>query len=143
MLSPLFSHLVSYEQIVGKCLSVHLKALPVLEKWLHCPVYYTLGWIDDGTSKGLYRFYEEAIADKLANGHHDNNINIHAWLTLPSMEIIDLTLSTSFSVLQGLKTGKGGIMVKKADDITGFAYVPMLVGETYLSKIGALNRVTW
>ena len=143
VLAPVFSQLVSYEQMVGQCMSLHLKTRPVLEAWLGCPVYYTLGWIDDGTAKGLFKFDDATIADKLANGHQDTTINIHAWLTLPSMEIIDLTLSTSFSILQGLKKGEGGVIVKKADDITGFTYKPMLVGEMYLSKIGVLHSVTW
>ncbi|OVZ88295.1 hypothetical protein CBW54_09590 [Yersinia kristensenii] len=143
ILAPIFEGMVSYEQMVGQCMPLHLKALPILEEWLGCPVYYTLGWIDDGTPKGLHKFDDDMIADKLANGHQDDTINIHAWLTLPSMEIIDLTLSTSFSILQGLKEGEGGVIVKKADEITGFAYKPMLVGEAFLSKSGILQNVTW
>jgi hypothetical protein len=143
VLAPVFEGIVSYEQMVGQCMPLHLKARPVLEEWLGCPVYYTLGWIDDGTPKGLHKFDDDFIADKLANGHLDDTINIHAWLTLPSMEIIDLTLSTTFSILQGRKEGEGGVIVKKADEITGFSYKPMLVGETFLSKSGILKNVTW
>ncbi|MFN1150169.1 hypothetical protein [Serratia liquefaciens] len=106
-------------------------------------MYYTLGWIDDGTPKGLHKFDDDFIAERLANGHQDDTINIHAWLTLPSMEIVDLTLSTTLSILQGRKEGEGGVIVKKADEITDFSYKPMLVGETFLSKSGILQNVTW
>ncbi|EQA1625022.1 hypothetical protein V5K00_RS23455 [Enterobacter asburiae] len=37
----------------------------------------------------------------------------------------------------------GGIITKKADEITGFAYKPMLVGEVFLSKAGIMQNVTW
>ncbi|HHO9701221.1 hypothetical protein [Citrobacter braakii] len=143
VLAPVFEGIVSYEQMVGQCMPLHLKARPVLEEWLGCPVYFTLGWVDDGTPKGVHKFDDAMIADKLANGHQDDTINIHAWLTLPTMEIIDLTLSTSFSILQGLKGGEGGVITKKADEITGFAYKPMLVGEAFLSKTGIMRSVTW
>lgn len=134
---------MTYEQMVGQCMPLHLKARSVLEEWLGCPVYYTLGWIDDGTSKGIFKFDDEVIADKLENGHGSETINIHAWLTLPSMEIIDLTLCTTLCIIQGLKGGEGRVLVKKADDITGFSYKPMLVGEAYLSKIGVMKNITW
>lgn len=143
VLAPVFEGIVSYEQMVGQCMPLHLKARPVLEEWLGCPVYFTLGWVDDGTPKGVHKFDDAMIANKLANGHQDDTINIHAWLTLPTMEIIDLTLSTTFSILQGRKEGEGGVITKKADEITGFAYKPMLVGETFLSKVGILQNVTW
>nr|WP_219826148.1 hypothetical protein [Scandinavium goeteborgense] len=143
VLAPVYEGIVSYEQMVGQCMPLHLKARPVLEEWLGCPVYYTLGWIDDGSAKGLHKFDDAMISNKLANGHHDEAINIHAWLTLPTMEIIDLTLSTSISILQGLKGGEGGAIINKADEVTGFTYKPMLVGESFLSKIGILQNVTW
>lgn len=134
---------MTYEQMVGQCMPLHLKARSVLEDWLGCPVYYTLGWIDDGTSKGIFKFDDEVISEKLKNGHGRATIDIHAWLTLPSMEIIDLTLCTTLCILQGLKGGEGGGIVKKADDITGFSYKPMLVGEAYLSKIGVMKNISW
>lgn len=124
-------------------MSLHLKARSVLEKWLKCPVYYTLGWIDDGSLKGMFKFDDQTIAEKLATGHHDETLNIHAWLTLPTMEIIDLTLTTTVCLLQGLKEGAGGVIVKKADEVTGLTYKPMLVGETYLHKIGVIKNISW
>lgn len=143
ILAPVFSGIHSYEQLVGECMPIHLKARPVLEKWLGCPVYFTLGWIDDGSSKGLFRFDDETIAEKLASGHQGETLDIHAWLTLPTMEIIDLTLTTTICLLQGIKEGEGGVIVKKADEVTGLSYKPMLIGETYLHSIGVIKSMTW
>jgi hypothetical protein len=143
VLAPVFEGIVSYEQMVGQCMPLHLKARPILEEWLGCPVYYTLGWVDDGTPKGVYKFDEDFITAKLKDGHQNDTINLHAWLTLPSMEVIDLTLSTTFAILQGYPEEAGGVLVKKADEFTGFAYKPMLVGEEFLIKSGLLKVVTW
>ncbi|HDY9206502.1 TPA: hypothetical protein RRJ23_004704 [Klebsiella pneumoniae] len=63
-------------------------------------------------------------------------MEIHAWLTLPSYEIIDLTLSTTFAVNHNQLENAGKFIAKKADDITGLIYRPMLVGDKYLEKIG-------
>ncbi|WP_374448041.1 hypothetical protein [Providencia sp.] len=142
ILAPVFLGIHSYEQLVGECMPIHLKARPVLEKWLGCSVYYTLGWIDDGSSNGLFWFDDEIIAEKLAAGHQDETLNIHAWLTLPTMEIIDLTLTTTLCLLQGRKEGEGGVIVKKADELTGLSYKPMLIGETYLHNIGVIKSIT-
>lgn len=143
VLAPAFEGITSYTQIAGQCMPIHLKARPILEAWLGCPVYFTLGWIDDGSERGLHKFDEEFIADKLKNGHQESTINIHAWLTLPTMEVIDLTLCTTFSILQNRKEGEGMVITKKADDMKGFSYKPMLVGEEFIAKIGVLQQISW
>lgn len=132
-----------YEQLVARCMPVHLQARPLVEEWLGCPVYFTLGWIDDGTPKGMFRFDDDFITDTLKNGYTGDTVNLHAWLTLPSMEIIDITLSTTISMLQGHKNQLGGVIIKRADDIKGFSYKPMLIGDEFLSKSGILHKFTY
>ncbi|EMX4958083.1 TPA: hypothetical protein QHC21_002963 [Raoultella planticola] len=63
-------------------------------------------------------------------------MDIHAWLTLPSYEIIDLTLSTTFAINNNQPENAGIFIAKKADDVTGLIYRPMLVGDEYLKQIG-------
>lgn len=142
VLQPALEGFTSYEQLVGQCLQVHLAAKSVIEDWLSCPVFYTLGWVDDGSPKGIFRFDDDDIKNKLENGHHEPTINIHAWLTLPTYEVIDLTLTTTLCLLQGLKDGGGGVLAKKADDFKGFSYRPMLVGDEYLKRIGLIKDIT-
>lgn len=129
---------LDFPDVVTQCLSIHYRMVPVLEQWLEIPVLYTLGWIDDGTDKGMFKFDNAFIADKLKNGHASSAVNIHAWLTLPSMEVIDMALVTSLAVLKGWSKGHGGVLAKHADEITGMAYKPMLVGPDFLRKTGLL-----
>lgn len=112
----------------------------VMEQWLGCPVLYTIGWVDDGTEKGMFKFDDAFIADKLNNGHAGGTVNIHAWLTLPSMEVIDVALITSIAVLQKLPEGHGGVLAQHPDELKGMAYKPMLVGPDFLRKSGILKE---
>ncbi len=132
---------LDFPDVVAQCMSIHYRLVPVLEKWLGCPVLYTIGWVDDGTDKGMFKFDDAFVADKLQNGHSSSTANIHAWLTLPSMEVIDVALVTTLAVLKGWKEGHGAVLAKHADEITGMAYKPMLVGPDFLRKSGLL--VEW
>lgn len=60
--------------------------------------------------------------------------------TLPSMEIIDLSLPTSIAFFRNSAEGLGGVIASHADELKhGLRYHPMLLGADYLNKIGALN----
>ncbi len=39
-------------EVVAQCLAIHLRLLPIVERWLECPVFYTIGWIDNGSERG-------------------------------------------------------------------------------------------
>lgn len=109
-----------------------------MTEWFRCPVLYTLGWIDDGSDEGLFKFDDAFIADKLRNVHMPGNVNIHAWLTLPSMEIIDVTLATTMAIAQGRPEQGGGVVMGYADEFKGLAYRPMLIGMDFLRRAGLL-----
>lgn len=132
---------LDFPDVVAQCMSIHYRLVPVLQEWLGCPVLYTIGWVDDGTDKGMFKFDDAFVADKLQNGHSGSTANIHAWLTLPSMEVIDVALATTIAVVQKLPQGHGAVLAKHADELRGMAYKPMLVGPDFLRKTGLL--VEW
>lgn len=127
---------LDFPDVVSQCLSIHLRILPVLEAWLRCPVLYTIGWVDDGTEKGMFKFDDAFVAERLKQGKSGGTVNVHAWLTLPSMEVIDMTLATTIAVVQKLPQGHGSVLARHADELRGFAYKPMLVGPDFLRKSG-------
>ena len=57
------------------------------------------------------------------------------------MEVIDVALVTTLAVLKGWREGHGAVLAKHADDITGMAYKPMLIGPDFLRKTDFL--VEW
>jgi hypothetical protein len=114
------------------------KATLGVRELVGCPVLYTIGWVDDGTAKGMFKFDDAFISDKLKHGHSGGTVNIHAWLTLPSMEVIDVALATTIAVVQNIPEGYGGVFAQPADGLNGMAYKPMLVGPDFLRKTGLL-----
>lgn len=128
---------MNVEHLVCQCLSIHHILLPVIEDWLGCPVTYTLGWIDDGTETGMFQFDEAFIENCLRTPVPPGSVvNMHAWLTLPSMEVIDVTLPTSYGKVQNRPEMYGLLISKHADDMKGMKYKPMLVGDEFLPKAG-------
>jgi len=129
---------LDFPDVVAQCMAIHFRLVPVIRDWLKCPVLFTLGWIDDGTEKGLFKFDDNFISNKLENGHAGGTVNLHAWLTLPSMEVIDVALATTMAVLNEMPNGHGGVLAGRPDSFNGFAYKPMLVGPDFLRQTGLL-----
>jgi hypothetical protein len=131
---------LSLEEISLQCISIHYRLMPVIQRWLGCQVTYTVGWVDDETPKGIYHFDEKFIKDTLENGHPTNQVRLHTWLTLPSLEVIDVSLPTSMGVVQKKTELLGGVIAQKADALIGMKYKPMLVGDDYIFKTKLLMR---
>ena len=127
-------------EISAHCLSLHLELLPAVSRWLGCEVFYTLGWVDDETENGLFRFEETFIRDAIRTKQFKGTMKIHAWLTLPSLEIIDVTLFTTLAFAKKQPTMLGGVIARHPDDIQGMAYKPMLVGDDFLRRTGVLKN---
>jgi hypothetical protein len=129
---------LDFKDVVAQCLAIHYRMVDVIGDWLGCGVFYTIGWVDDMTPKGMFRFDDSFIEDKLATKHRGGSVNIHAWLTLPSMEIIDVSLSTSMGFFQKDPKMFGRVIARHPDELKGMAYKPMLVGDDFLRKTGLL-----
>jgi hypothetical protein len=132
---------LDFPDVVAQCMAIHYRLAPVMQAWLGCPVLYTIGWIDDGTETGMFKFDDAFITDKLKNGHAGVTAKLHAWLTLPSMEVIDVAIATSIAVINKMPEGYGRVLARSADGLNGMAYKPMLVGHDFLRKTGLL--VEW
>ncbi len=120
--------------VVAQCFAINYKLAPVVSDWLGCDAIYTLGWIDDGTDKGMFRFDDHFIADRLRTNYPLAPTNMHAWLTLPSMEILDITLNTSIGYIQNKPEMLGSVIARHASRMKGLSYKPMLVGDDFLFK---------
>ncbi|MCE4555452.1 hypothetical protein [Pelomonas cellulosilytica] len=132
---------VGAEELVAQCLSIHHRLQPVIEDWLGVPVVYTIGRVD-GSGDGLFKFDEAFVVDLLKKASlktpPPRSLGVHAWLTLPSMELLDLSLATSIAFAQKMPEGMGRVMAKYANDVTDIAYKPMLLGDDWLRRIGVL-----
>ncbi|KXV70459.1 hypothetical protein [Acetobacter cerevisiae] len=129
----------SPEDLAHQCLYVNLLIKDIISKRLNCEVYYTIGWIDCDDGDPMYKFDEEYISTALAHyGSTRGALKVHAWLTLPTMEVIDPTLATSIALVQNKPNGLGGVIAGKADDLQGFSYRPMLIGMDFPVRTGGM-----
>ncbi len=106
----------------------------MLVRALGCDVLYTIGWIDDPDGSRFY-FDDDDVKRWLSGDGPRRGLNLHTWLTLPSMEIIDLVLGTSIAARSGDDSFRGRILVGHADRLP-LRYRPMLLGDGLVVRMG-------
>ncbi len=130
---------LNVSEISLQCFRIHLQLMPLVQKILTCDVLFTIGWIDAGDTS-YFQFDEPHIENTLTNGHNSTNVSMHAWLTLGSMEIIDVSFPTTFGVKNNIEKMIGKIIANQADNLShGLSYKPMLVGSDYLKRTGMIS----
>ncbi|MEN4169454.1 hypothetical protein [Serratia marcescens] len=66
-------------------------------------------------------------------------INLHAWLTTPNMEIIDLKFATTYGIVNIIPSIIGRCSFQHHSEFNeNMIYHPQLVDEDYLKQNGAL-----
>lgn len=129
-------------KLIGKCLANHLNAIGFVRKLVGVEPTFTLGYVTMDNENYHY-FSEENLRGWAKNGLPDPTQFVgHAWLTLPSLEIIDFTFLATYAYVQYKKTGRNigmGVLARHADEVQGIKYRPVAVGADIPGKIGALN----
>ena len=127
------------DQWTDHCFAIHNSIAQAATEGLGVPAYLTIGDVRS-EGKWLCNADEASIAELLKIGvQHGGAVRLHAWITLPTMEVIDLTLPTSIGILENIPDLVGSVIVKHVDDLTGgVSYRPLIVGNEFLRRIGAL-----
>jgi len=105
------------------------------------PALITIGDVIE-VGKARYKTTVQSLKNEIEKGISNDQVYLHVWLTLPNMHIIDTTLL--------LKSQKNKFINKKLDYIKDGLYSqvkinnraifkPMIVGSTFLYKIGLLR----
>jgi hypothetical protein len=125
--------------LVAQCLSIHFRLIPSLERLFGIRPVLTFGYIDDG-GKARFKVPDDYFDRLTVSGLSRGTFDAHAWLTLPSMEIIDFSLPTSMAVVNGWHEGRGLVLSGHADDLKhGLSYHPQLVGDNCIGRFGLLQ----
>lgn len=129
---------IRVEEVVAQCLSIHYRLLKPVSDIFGAPAYFTIGYVE--TSERLFfEQDEESLRRMLEFDIPSLKLKIHAWLTLPSMEILDFSFLTSYAVIAENKELIGGLIAVHADELKhGMRYHPMLIGDDFLRRTGAL-----
>lgn len=127
-----------------KCIEFHLNEIPSVIKTFGVKPVLTTGYILHN-GNALFKFPTSDLKAYLAGEKSIDRLNLHVWLTLPSMEIIDLTLATTLAiVLANYFISHGSLpdfilgtpaALKRESNLI---YKPVLVGHHFYEKIGVL-----
>ncbi|WP_336844137.1 hypothetical protein [Providencia rettgeri] len=127
------------EDVSQQCFGIMLYLQPFLEEIFRKPLYYTLGYIQYN-HRPVFFTPCEVLKEKMVTPFTTGgSFNLHAWLTTPNLEIIDLTFGTTFGVVTNNPDTYGLSSMQhysKFDE--RMIYHPQLVGEDYLRKCGGL-----
>lgn len=124
-------------EVSQQCMSLHLRIKEPLSQFFGVNFMYTLGYIHYPPND-IFKTDESQLISMLSQELNSLELNMHAWLTLPSMEILDFSLITTLALHYGWDYGHGGVITGLSDELKhGIRYHPLLVGNDFLRKIGA------
>jgi hypothetical protein len=126
------------QMVAGNCGNISLALQNYIEDELHLKSYFTLGYFKLN-GKSSFEFTEDDLKQWIQSGVPDFfNINIHVWLTLESLEIIDATIATSIGIACNIPDAIGGIIHELPSDLKGdLSFHPVIIGAEILTDIGA------
>jgi len=125
-------------QISQQCFAVNFLMQRQVEKLLGTSLTYTLGYVEHIQQKVFYT-PEEQLRERLSAPPSLRPVDLHAWLTSPSYEIIDLTFSTTYGVAYDTPECIG-LVAAQHHSLFNEALIhhPQIVGKDFLAAIGLL-----
>lgn len=130
-------------QVSQQCFAMNFFMQEQLEALLGTDLTYTLGYVEFNQHNVFYT-PEEQLEALLGTPASMRPVNLHAWLTSPSYEIIDLTFGTTYGVVHNDPSCYGLIYAQHHSLFTkDFIHHPQVVGDDFLSAIGGILQVNW
>lgn len=131
----------SDEQIAGMCMQITHELVEFLQG-AGIAAIYTLGWMSYH-DQPVYRFGQVDVRRWIAHGiPNRRKVDVHAWATLPSAEIIDPSWLSTVGIVQNKRDLIGAVIIADADQATAHQYHPVTVDPHVLFRIGLLNPVS-
>lgn len=107
--------------LIAQCLGIHFTLKPYVDKFYGINSIITIGHIErKAGEKAFYEPMEKRIEYLSQPVDITKPINIHVWLTLPTLEILDFTLPTTLFYVLGKKEYEGRIIVQHGNDNNHF-----------------------
>ncbi len=126
----------THEEVCEQCFWYTSYVKDSLEEVLQSPLYYTLGYVMLN-KKAIFFTHEKKLKKKINFPMSELGVlNLHAWLTTPNLEIIDL----AFSSTQRDRTHTSSLVGRSDLQFYNSSnqiieYHPQLVGEDFLKRI--------
>lgn len=112
----------------------------VLEAELRVPLAYTLGYVQQNGQQ-LCHTSIEGLEQMLRTGIAPGaRVSLHAWLTLPSHEIIDVAFWATLPAQSSIDERETRALFMHPDQLPGRTYHPQWVGDGFVRRIGILKE---
>lgn len=142
MLQKLFGS-TTPERIGNNCVEINEILHDYINEYNLFRAYFTIGYFRiDGDYK--FKFSETDLQRWLADGHTGTaaGLNLHAWLTLESLELIDATLPTSVGLSSKDSRLLGSVITCRPSELNGdLTFHPMIVGADIIGDIAPTRYV--
>ena len=126
--------------LVAQCLGIHFLLKPYVDEFFGVDSTITVGHIDRKVGgKTFFEPFEQRLEYLRSPIDLKSPINIHVWLTLPTLEILDFTLPSTLAKAYNLKHLEGAIIGQHGDDDNDLFYKPEFVGQEFLYKSGFMQ----
>ncbi|PTO80141.1 hypothetical protein [Vibrio splendidus] len=110
-----------------KCFEFHHKLMVHLEQDIGLKTDLTFGYVDTGHSE-WFKFEESDVSEWLNNRNRKKTAEYHVWLTLPSMEILDVSFPITVLRAAGKPISDWNIIGQSPDTLPQYRYYPVFVG---------------
>lgn len=130
------------ENLSQNCGHAHAEIYHLLESFDE-RVYLTIGNVVINNQPWL-KITPENLIKELEKGKSKDHMNMHVWLTLPDMSIMDFTIRPNQDMNRNIKNSiEDSIIYLAPDELDkDHYYEPMLVGARYLQRIGVYELST-
>lgn len=126
------------DRIAGRCLEITFALVEFLAS-AGVSSLYTLGWMSFGGNP-VYHFTPDDVRTWLAHGHGDRQkIDMHAWVTLSSGEIIDPSWLSTVGIVRDRRELIGAVIIAEPAQPTSHRYHPVTIDTAILARIGLVQ----
>lgn len=128
------------QEAENQAFAINVELLPILSNELGVPFVLTVGWFSI-SGKATYQHGDDLLQRLLRDGvspFFGKGIPLHAWLTSPACEVLDVTLPTTIAGWTGNPELVGRIAYfPNPTPAPQIAYHPTVLGVEFLTAIGA------
>lgn len=124
--------------LVGACLHASHLMRPIVSRVTGANAMFTVGAVTY-LDKTLFQFDEAQLSEWLKNGLPSPAEGVHAWLTMPTMEIVDLTWMYTMKATVPHVLPQDPIPIFGTPDNLGITYIPLLVANDFVERVGAIR----
>ncbi len=125
---------MSLDDIKAQHLSLHQNLQETVEDVFECPVFYTIGYVHMPPND-YFKLSHDDLAEFLKKGQKNIHLKLHAWLTFPTMEILDFSINTVLAEAVHRPEIAGKMLAAHPSTFSGgLQFHPILIGDDLLKK---------